>query len=59
MMLKSGKHVLCEKPMTTNLRQAEEVLAVAKEAGKLFVDVSARYVFYSDVLVPSVKKKKK
>ena len=41
MMLKSGKHVLCEKPMTMNLRQAEEVLAVAKEEGKLFVDVSA------------------
>ncbi len=35
MMLKFGKHVLCEKPMTTNLRQAEEVLAVAMEEGKL------------------------
>ena len=41
MMLKSGKHVLCEKPMAMNLRQAEEVLAVAKEEGKLFVDVSS------------------
>ncbi len=39
MMLESGKHVLCEQPMTMNLRQAEEVLAVAKEEGKLFVDV--------------------
>ncbi len=56
MMLKSGKHVLCEKPMTMNLRQAEEVLAVAKEEGKLFVDVSVRCVFYSGVSVLTVKK---
>ncbi len=40
MMLRSGKHVLCEQPMAMNLRQAEEVLAVAKEQKKLFVDVS-------------------
>ncbi len=51
MMLKSGKHVLCEKPMATNLRQAEEVLAVAKEEGKLFVDVSVIIGFYSGVSV--------
>ncbi len=39
MMLKSGKHVLCEQPMAMNLRHAEEVLTLANAEGRLFVDV--------------------
>ena len=35
--LKAGKHVLCEKPMAYNAQQAEEMLAAAKESGKLLM----------------------
>ena len=34
--LKAGKHVLCEKPVMMNGAELEEVLAVAKETGKIF-----------------------
>jgi len=32
--LKSGKHVLCEKPMATTLRDCEDMVRAAREAGK-------------------------
>lgn len=35
--LKAGKHVLCEKPMAMNTREAEEMEKVAKESGKLLM----------------------
>ena len=31
--LRAGKHVLCEKPMSVNTRQAEEVVAATRETG--------------------------
>ena len=34
--LSAGKHVICEKPVTMNTQELEEVLAVAKKTGKLF-----------------------
>ncbi len=33
--LKSGKHVMCEKPMAINTREAEKMLAAARETGQL------------------------
>lgn len=33
--LRGGANVLCEKPMAMNTREAEEMLAAAKESGKL------------------------
>ncbi|RFZ92047.1 gfo/Idh/MocA family oxidoreductase [Mucilaginibacter conchicola] len=36
--LRAGKHVLCEKPATVNLKQLDEVLAVAKETRLLFME---------------------
>jgi predicted dehydrogenase len=36
--LKAGKHVLCEKPAGINLKNLEEILAVAKETGLLFME---------------------
>lgn len=38
-MLQSGKHVLCEKPMALNYKQAVQVLEVAKKSKKLFIEV--------------------
>lgn len=35
--LRAGKHVLCEKPMATNLEDALEMERVAKENGKLLM----------------------
>ncbi|MCL2190276.1 MAG: Gfo/Idh/MocA family oxidoreductase [Defluviitaleaceae bacterium] len=34
--LEAGKHVLCEKPVTLNAKELEEVIAVAKKTGKIF-----------------------
>ncbi len=33
--MKSGKHVLCEKPLTRTIQEAEEMVIVAKETGKI------------------------
>ncbi len=35
--LKAGKHVLCEKPMATSAAEAREMLAAAKESGRLLM----------------------
>ena len=35
--LRAGKNVICEKPVMLSASQLEEVLAVAKECGRLFV----------------------
>lgn len=34
--LRAGKHVVCEKPVTMNAGELEEIMAVAKETGMLF-----------------------
>jgi D-xylose 1-dehydrogenase (NADP+, D-xylono-1,5-lactone-forming) len=34
--LEAGKHVLCEKPMARRMREAERVVKVARERGRLF-----------------------
>ena len=36
--LKAGKHVLCEKPLGVNAREAEEMFGVAESAGKVLVE---------------------
>ena len=36
-LLKKGYHVLCEKPMTLNAKDAEKVVAVSKETDKNFM----------------------
>lgn len=35
--LKAGKHVVCEKPVTMNVEELDEVLKIAKETGKTFM----------------------
>jgi len=36
--LTAGKHVLCEKPATLNVRELEAVLATARTSGRLFME---------------------
>lgn len=37
-MLEHGKHVLCEKPCCMNSKQAEQLIALAKEKGLFFME---------------------
>ena len=34
--LRAGKHVVCEKPVTMNAEELEEVIAVSRETGRIF-----------------------
>lgn len=36
--LEAGKHVLCEKPLASNARQAEEMFAAAERTGRVLVE---------------------
>ena len=38
-MLEAGKHVLCEKPMTMNLKHAKRVFEAARKNKRVFVEV--------------------
>lgn len=38
LMMRHGKHVLCEKPMTVNDREAEEMIACARENGVFLME---------------------
>lgn len=37
-MLAAGKHVLCEKPMASTLRQAQQMFAAAQRSGKVLME---------------------
>ncbi|MFB8243698.1 Gfo/Idh/MocA family protein [Streptomyces sp. NPDC055952] len=41
--LAAGRHVLCEKPFTLNLRQAEELVALAREHGRFLMEAMWMY----------------
>ncbi|WP_227994906.1 Gfo/Idh/MocA family protein [Oceanobacillus sp. CFH 90083] len=42
--LQAGKHVLCEKPIATTVEQAEKMVQIAKETGKLLmIDHNQRF----------------
>ena len=43
--VKSGKNVICEKPFTTNLEEADAIIEAAKDKGvKLMVAENTRFV---------------
>lgn len=37
-MMRAGKHVICEKPLASNYREAEEMFAVAEEEGVILME---------------------
>ncbi|MFG2358582.1 Gfo/Idh/MocA family protein [Streptomyces sp. NPDC048521] len=41
--LEAGRHVLCEKPFTLNLREAEELVAVAREHDRFLMEAMWMY----------------
>lgn len=43
--LQAGKHVLCEKPATITPAQLEEVIAVAEQRGRYFMEAMWTYFF--------------
>lgn len=47
--LRSGKHVLCEKPVARNAEEAYKILKVSKETGKK-VKVGSNHRYFSSVL---------
>ncbi len=34
--MRAGKHVICEKPVTLDVRELDEIIAISKETGKIF-----------------------
>jgi predicted dehydrogenase len=47
--LRAGKHVLCEKPITSNAEEAEALLHCAKECNRLVMEAS--HSFYHPALI--------
>lgn len=47
--LASGKHVMCEKPFTLTVKEAEEVKKLAKKADKI-VTMASKFRFVEDVI---------
>lgn len=39
-MLKGGKHVLCEKPLCINVKQTRQLLDVARQSRRFLMEVS-------------------
>ncbi len=51
--LRAGKHVLCEKPLATNLGQVKEMFAEAKKAGRVLVEA---FMYRSHPMTKAVQK---
>ncbi|MFF9276026.1 Gfo/Idh/MocA family protein [Streptomyces griseosporeus] len=43
LLLEAGRNVLCEKPFTLNVRQAEELVALARERGRFLMEAMWMY----------------
>ena len=52
--LKAGKNVLCEKPVMMSSQELEEVLAVAKETGKVFYPRQNRRWDYDYLVIKKI-----
>ena len=49
--LNHGKHVLCEKPMTMNLKDTKELFELAKAKGLFIMEVSERNAYPSTFFI--------
>lgn len=50
--LRAGKHVICEKPMSVSVAEAEEMVAVARETGrKLMIGYRSRFEPYNQAAI--------
>ena len=45
-MIEAGKNVLCEKPLTMNLKQAKAIIALAREKKVFFMEVRNHFLFF-------------
>jgi len=48
----AGKHVLCEKPLALNAKEAEEMFAAAKEKGVILAEA---YAYLNSPYVAALK----
>ena len=51
MAINAGKHVLCEKPMSMNVKEQEEVLQAAKKKGVFFMEVYTLFFYIKSILI--------
>jgi predicted dehydrogenase len=55
----AGKHVLCEKPMATNLQECEQMIAACKQAGRhLMIAYRIQYEPYNRMVQRYVREQK-
>ncbi len=47
--IEAGKHVICEKPFTITLKEAEEIKRLSKKSGKLIM-MASKFRFVEDVI---------
>ena len=46
-IMNAGKHVLCEKPMAMNRKQAKKVFEAARQNGVFFMEVCCVIILFS------------
>jgi len=53
----AGKHILCEKPMATNLKDADEMIAAAEKNHVTLMIAHVLHFFTVDELIPEIDRR--